>query len=54
MLRLAPAVRLLKAPLGGWVVPKARISAKPARTPTSPMVGPTKAVGHGGVGGGVA
>ncbi|XP_032496586.1 cytochrome c oxidase subunit 8B, mitochondrial-like [Phocoena sinus] len=36
MLRVAPAVRLLKAPLGGWVVPKAHISDKPARTPTSP------------------
>uniref|UniRef100_A0A8C3YBN6 Cytochrome c oxidase subunit 8 n=1 Tax=Catagonus wagneri TaxID=51154 RepID=A0A8C3YBN6_9CETA len=37
MLRLAPAVRLLQAPFGGWVVPKAHVSAKPARTPTSPM-----------------
>ncbi|NP_001090969.1 cytochrome c oxidase subunit 8B, mitochondrial [Phacochoerus africanus] len=36
MLRLAPTVRLLQAPLGGWVVPKAHIYAKPARTPTSP------------------
>ncbi|KAF5918339.1 hypothetical protein HPG69_007561 [Diceros bicornis minor] len=37
MLRLAPTVRLLQAPLRGWVVPKAHVSAKPARTPTSPM-----------------
>ncbi|XP_014651230.1 PREDICTED: cytochrome c oxidase subunit 8B, mitochondrial [Ceratotherium simum simum] len=36
MLRLAPTVRLLQAPLRGWVVPKAHVSAKPARTPTSP------------------
>uniref|UniRef100_A0A8C6CM51 Cytochrome c oxidase subunit 8 n=1 Tax=Moschus moschiferus TaxID=68415 RepID=A0A8C6CM51_MOSMO len=36
MLRLAPTVRLLQAPLGGWVVPKAHITAKPAKTPTSP------------------
>ncbi|KAB1251503.1 Cytochrome c oxidase subunit 8B; mitochondrial [Camelus dromedarius] len=36
MLRLAPTTRLLQAPLRGWVVPKAHISAKPARTPTSP------------------
>ncbi|KAF4010079.1 hypothetical protein G4228_001207 [Cervus hanglu yarkandensis] len=43
MLRLAPTIRLLQAPLGGWVVPKAHITAKPAKTPTSPKVGPTKA-----------
>ncbi|KAK2510180.1 hypothetical protein MC885_014836 [Smutsia gigantea] len=36
MLRPAPTVRLLQAPLRGWLVPKAHISAKPARTPTSP------------------
>ncbi|KAM9763718.1 cytochrome c oxidase subunit 8B, mitochondrial-like [Dama dama] len=36
MLRLAPTIRLLQAPLGGWVVPKAHITAKPAKTPTSP------------------
>lgn len=48
MLRLAPTVRLLQAPLRGWAVPKAHITAKPARTPTSPKVGPTKAVGSGG------
>uniref|UniRef100_A0A7N5K6U0 Cytochrome c oxidase subunit 8 n=3 Tax=Ursidae TaxID=9632 RepID=A0A7N5K6U0_AILME len=36
MLRLACATRLLRAPLRGWLVPKAHVSAKPARTPTSP------------------
>uniref|UniRef100_A0AC11DG56 Uncharacterized protein n=1 Tax=Ovis aries TaxID=9940 RepID=A0AC11DG56_SHEEP len=36
MLRLALTVRLLQAPPGGWVVPKAHITAKPAKTPTSP------------------
>lgn len=55
MLRLAPTVRLLQAPLGGWVVPKAHIYAKPARTPTSPTVGPSKAAGAGaGAGAGEA
>lgn len=38
MLRLACATRLLRAPLRGWLVPKAHVSAKPARTPTSPTV----------------
>ena len=47
MLRLAPTVRLLQAPLRGWAIPKAHITAKPAKTPTSPKVGPTKAVGSG-------
>nr|XP_010947773.1 cytochrome c oxidase subunit 8B, mitochondrial [Camelus bactrianus] len=32
MLRLAPTTRLLQAPLRGWVVPKAHISAKKAWT----------------------
>ncbi|KAF3822428.1 hypothetical protein GH733_007802 [Mirounga leonina] len=36
MLRLGCTTRLLQAPLRGWVVPKAHVSAKPARTPTSP------------------
>uniref|UniRef100_A0A673T7B8 Cytochrome c oxidase subunit 8 n=1 Tax=Suricata suricatta TaxID=37032 RepID=A0A673T7B8_SURSU len=36
MLRLASASRLLSAPRSGWVLPKAHVSAKPARTPTSP------------------
>lgn len=33
---LAPAGRLLRAPLWGWVVPRAHIHAKPAKTPTAP------------------
>ncbi|XP_004638081.1 cytochrome c oxidase subunit 8B, mitochondrial-like [Octodon degus] len=37
MLRFGPAMQLLQAPLKCWVVSKAHISAKPARTPTSPM-----------------
>ncbi|KAM4851271.1 cytochrome c oxidase subunit 8B, mitochondrial-like [Callospermophilus lateralis] len=37
MLRLPPITQLLQAPLRCWAVPKAHISAKPARTPTSPM-----------------
>uniref|UniRef100_A0A8P0NR37 Cytochrome c oxidase subunit 8 n=2 Tax=Canis lupus familiaris TaxID=9615 RepID=A0A8P0NR37_CANLF len=37
MLKLALAPRLLQTPLRGWVVPRAHVSAKPARTPTSPM-----------------
>nr|Q863F9.1 RecName: Full=Cytochrome c oxidase subunit 8B, mitochondrial; AltName: Full=Cytochrome c oxidase polypeptide VIII-heart; AltName: Full=Cytochrome c oxidase subunit 8-1; AltName: Full=Cytochrome c oxidase subunit 8H; Flags: Precursor [Carlito syrichta]AAP32258.1 cytochrome c oxidase subunit VIII heart form [Carlito syrichta] len=37
MSRLAPPLRLLQAPLKCWAVPKAHVSAKPARTPTSPM-----------------
>ncbi|KAM6172578.1 cytochrome c oxidase subunit 8B, mitochondrial-like [Erethizon dorsatum] len=36
MLRLAPATQLLQAPKC-WVVSKVHVSAKPARTPTSPM-----------------
>lgn len=35
-MRLGPTIRLLQAPLRACVVPKAHISAKPARTPTSP------------------
>ncbi|KAM8812752.1 cytochrome c oxidase subunit 8B, mitochondrial-like [Rhynchonycteris naso] len=35
-MKLAPAIRLLQAPWRGCVVPKAHISAKPAKTPTSP------------------
>ncbi|KAM5222819.1 cytochrome c oxidase subunit 8B, mitochondrial-like [Hipposideros larvatus] len=35
-MRLVPAIRLLQAPLSGWVVPRAHIYAKPAKTPTSP------------------
>ncbi|XP_066108607.1 cytochrome c oxidase subunit 8B, mitochondrial-like [Saccopteryx bilineata] len=34
-MKLAPAIRLLQAPLRGCVVPKAHISAKPAKSPTS-------------------
>ncbi|EPQ07413.1 Cytochrome c oxidase subunit 8B, mitochondrial [Myotis brandtii] len=34
-MRLGPAIRLLQAPLRACVVPKAHISAKPAKTPTS-------------------
>nr|KAF6275462.1 hypothetical protein mMyoMyo1_010320 [Myotis myotis] len=34
-MRLGPAIRLLHAPLRACVVPKAHISAKPAKTPTS-------------------
>ncbi|EHB00629.1 Cytochrome c oxidase subunit 8B, mitochondrial [Heterocephalus glaber] len=37
MLRLASTTQLLQAPLRCWVLPKAHVSAKPARTPTSPM-----------------
>nr|XP_004654214.1 cytochrome c oxidase subunit 8B, mitochondrial-like [Jaculus jaculus] len=37
MPRLPPALKLLQAPLKCWVVPKAHVSAKPARNPTSPM-----------------
>ncbi|XP_005401936.1 PREDICTED: cytochrome c oxidase subunit 8B, mitochondrial-like [Chinchilla lanigera] len=37
MLRLGPVTQLLQAPFKYWVVSKAHISAKPARTPTSPM-----------------
>ncbi|XP_004599280.1 cytochrome c oxidase subunit 8B, mitochondrial-like [Ochotona princeps] len=37
MLRLFPVARLLRAPLRCWVLPKAHVSAKPARTPTSPV-----------------
>uniref|UniRef100_A0A8C7APG5 Cytochrome c oxidase subunit 8 n=1 Tax=Neovison vison TaxID=452646 RepID=A0A8C7APG5_NEOVI len=36
MLRLPCAPRLLQASLRAWVVPKAQVSTKPARTPTSP------------------
>ncbi|XP_008852585.1 cytochrome c oxidase subunit 8B, mitochondrial [Nannospalax galili] len=32
-----PVLQLLQAPLRCWVTPKAHISAKPAKTPTSPM-----------------
>uniref|UniRef100_G3U5G5 Cytochrome c oxidase subunit 8 n=1 Tax=Loxodonta africana TaxID=9785 RepID=G3U5G5_LOXAF len=35
MLRLLPTARLLQAPLRSQVAPRAPISAKPARTPTS-------------------
>lgn len=45
MLRLVPTVRLLQAPLRCWLVPKAHISAKPARTPTSPAVSSSKVAG---------
>ncbi|CAK6449561.1 unnamed protein product [Pipistrellus nathusii] len=34
-MRLGPAIRLLQAPLRACVVPKAHISAKPAKSPTS-------------------
>lgn len=37
-MKLAAATRLLQGPLRGWVVPRAHISAKPAKTPTSPSV----------------
>ncbi|XP_020039887.1 cytochrome c oxidase subunit 8B, mitochondrial-like [Castor canadensis] len=37
MPRLPPALKLLQAPLRCWVVPRAYVSAKPARTPTGPM-----------------
>ncbi|XP_003461345.1 cytochrome c oxidase subunit 8B, mitochondrial-like [Cavia porcellus] len=37
MLRLASAVQLLQVPFKCWVVSKAHVSAKPARTPTSSM-----------------
>ncbi|XP_010638606.1 cytochrome c oxidase subunit 8B, mitochondrial-like [Fukomys damarensis] len=37
MLKLASTMQLLQAPLRCWVVSKAHVSAKPARTPTSPM-----------------
>uniref|UniRef100_A0A8D2CQF2 Cytochrome c oxidase subunit 8 n=1 Tax=Sciurus vulgaris TaxID=55149 RepID=A0A8D2CQF2_SCIVU len=37
MQRLTPVTQLLQAPLRCWAVPKAHVSAKPARTPTSPM-----------------
>lgn len=37
-MRLGPAIRLLQAPLRAFVVPKAHISAKPAKTPTSASV----------------
>lgn len=49
-MRLAPAIRLLQAPLGGWVVPRVHISAKPAKTPTSASVSTSQAaaVGWGG------
>lgn len=46
-MRLAPSIRLLQAPLGGWVVPRAHISAKPAKTPTSAPVSTSEAAGVG-------
>ncbi|KAF0885257.1 COX8B oxidase, partial [Crocuta crocuta] len=53
MLRLASARRLLLAPQSGWVLPKAHVSAKPARTPTSPMVRTSRTAGGlTGTGGG--
>uniref|UniRef100_H0XUX7 Cytochrome c oxidase subunit 8 n=2 Tax=Otolemur TaxID=30610 RepID=H0XUX7_OTOGA len=36
MPKLPPTLRLLQAPLRCWAVPKMHVSAKPARTPTSP------------------
>uniref|UniRef100_A0A671E5U7 Cytochrome c oxidase subunit 8 n=1 Tax=Rhinolophus ferrumequinum TaxID=59479 RepID=A0A671E5U7_RHIFE len=47
MPQLAPAIRLLQAPLRGWVVPRAYISAKPAKTPTSASVSTSQAAGVG-------
>lgn len=51
---LASAGRLLQAPLRGWVVPRAHIHAKPAKTPTAPSVSASKAAGGlaAGCGGG--
>lgn len=49
-MRLAPAIKLLQAPLRGCVVPKAHISAKPAKTPVSPQVGAEPPAGRAGVG----
>ncbi|XP_031240519.1 cytochrome c oxidase subunit 8B, mitochondrial-like [Mastomys coucha] len=37
MPRFAPFLRLLQAPVKYTVVPKAHVSAKPAKTPTSAM-----------------
>ncbi|XP_052052000.1 cytochrome c oxidase subunit 8B, mitochondrial [Apodemus sylvaticus] len=37
MPRLPPILRLLQAPVKYTVVPKAHVSAKPAKTPTSGM-----------------
>ncbi|XP_034378382.1 cytochrome c oxidase subunit 8B, mitochondrial [Arvicanthis niloticus] len=37
MPRLPPILRLLQAPVKYTVVPKAHVSAKPAKTPTSAM-----------------
>lgn len=44
-MRLGPAIRLLPVPLKGCMVPKAHISAKPAKTPTSPSVSACEAAG---------
>lgn len=46
-MRLGPAIRLLQAPLRAWVVPKAHVSAKPAKTPTSATVSSWEAAGAG-------
>lgn len=51
MLRLASAVQLLQVPFKCWVVSKAHVSAKPARTPTSSMVSyPRDGSNHSGFG----
>lgn len=44
-MRLGPAIRLLQAPLRACVVPKAHISAKPAKSPTSASVSTWEAAG---------